>query len=452
MSTYIRDVAAFATSNIGSELEDVRSAVITAFLDTVGCTIAGRKHPVVPIAVKWAAASIAGKAVANVLHELQHVLPTSAAAFVDSVASNAWDFDDASLSSHPSSVLVPIIRAEAASLQLRGRKLIEAYAKGYQVWWDLARRGGGELHAAGWHPTSVFGTTAGVVTLGSLRALPADVIAQALGIAASTTGGVVANFGTMTKSLQVGLAVQRAFIAVDLASLGARSTETAITGDGGLLRALLQLGRMDVESNPIFSPLMLASQGPVVKKYPICFASHRVVDGLHHLIEAGGIRADDVDNVVARVSANTAAVLEQGQNGPTGLTQFNLPFAIATVLIRGHIGLAEVQDEAADDLEIRALMTRVRVDTVDSVSALEPGFAAADRIVVTTRDGKTHDSGEIEFVRGGPGNPLSPGELDRKLASCLEFGEPDAGRRADIIADVRRELTDEREESPWTSS
>ena len=70
----------------------------------------------------------------------------------------------------------------------------------------------------GFHATGLFGRLAATAAGARLRKLDAARTQMALGIAASTASGIVANFGTMTKPLHAGLAARDAVTAVELAA------------------------------------------------------------------------------------------------------------------------------------------------------------------------------------------------------------------------------------------
>lgn len=428
----INSIADFAVQPLSAVQSDAAFAPVrAAILDTVGCIVAGRNSPATQIAAQWAAVGLPPGGEATVLFGSGRASPRHAA-FVNAVAAHALELDDAGLASHPSSVLVPVIWAEAERGSATGRAITDAYAKAYQVWWDLHRRYTVALHTVGWHPTAVFGALAGVVAVAALRRLDTGTTRQALGIAASLSGGVVANFGTMTKPIQVGFAAERALTAADLATAGVTSSPNAIEGPGGLLAALDQNGPIDADGALRTTAMAIVESPPSVKKYPVCFASHRVIDGLLDLLEHSTIAPDDVDRIVARISTSTAAVLEQGMNDPAGEAQFSLPFAVAATVLHGRLGLAEVEEVVTRDQRIRDLMSKVTVATTDSADPREPSFALADRIQVFTTDGVEHDSGEIRYVRGSAEQPLNPRELEAKVYACLDFGEPDPVRAREI--------------------
>lgn len=435
------DIAHMAAAPLLRETRRVATApVVDAFRDTVACIVAGRRSATTVQAARWADTAFPTGQEATRLHT-DELVARRHAAFVDAVAAHVLEYDDAGLAGHPSAVLVPVIWAERTRTD--AALIVEAYTKAYESWATIRSGLHQPLHSLGWHPTSVLGIVAGAVASAVMRGHDADMIRTAVGIAASMSAGIVANFGTGTKAVQVGLAAERALAAVDLAEAGITASPHALDGLGGLLSAVDQS-----ETGPravafgwseAGSPAIV-KEPPSVKKYPICFASHRVVDGVLDLRRANSLRADDVVEVEAEISAASAAVLEQGQAAPAGVPQFSLEFAVASALVHGHIGLPEVDPSSLDDPRVRDLMSRVVVLTTESRSSSEPSFAASDRVRVRTRSHGLFDSGEIEHARGSVEAPLLPGELDAKMQSCLEYGETDASARGRIVEQLEMAL------------
>ena len=150
----------------------------------------------------------------------------------------------------------------------------------------------------------------------------------------------------------------------------------------------------------------------------MCYATHRVVDGVLDLARAHALAADDVKEVRASIGVAQASMLRN--HAPvTGLeAKFSLEFAVASALVAGKVGLAELTDEFVAQAPVRAAMAKVRTATVDTSCPIEPVFALTDRVVIELKDGRTLDSGEIRFARGNAKLPLKDEELKAKFLDC----------------------------------
>ena len=158
--------------------------------------------------------------------------------------------------------------------------MLTAYAAGYEVWGELLMREPAPLHQKGWHPTAVRGAVAAAAACAKLRRLGAQDTSTALAIAGSMAGGLVANFGSLTKCFQVGRAAQSGVIAARLAQAGMTASPDALEHRSGFLSAFSPGGRPDLSRSLDAGrkEWHLVAQGLNLKRYPICYASHRAID------------------------------------------------------------------------------------------------------------------------------------------------------------------------------
>ena len=406
---------------------DVLRTVRTGFIDTVAVMLAGAGEPVTGVVRAFVQAGPSSLREASILLGPERASARNAA-LVNATAGHALDYDDVGLMGHPSVVLVPALLAEGERLHASGRALMQAYVKGYEVWGELIARDQDRHHAKGWHPTAVFGAVATASAVAALRGLPASQAQHAIGIAASTASGLTANFGSMTKPFHAGHAAAGGIDAVNLAQAGMTAAPDAIEHHAGFLAALSPAGRVD--RSPCERPLeglsRIATMGLSVKKYPMCFATHRVIDGVLDLARRHGLEPQRVREVRAAIGTTQASML-RNHEPCTGLqAKFSLEFAVAAALAVRKVGLAELQDAFVRRQDIQALMRKVRIATVDTVCPHEPTLSASDRVVVEMDDGRLFDTGEIAQTRGGLAMPLLEGELEAKFMDCTAVGGFDA--------------------------
>ncbi|VWX61294.1 conserved hypothetical protein [Burkholderiales bacterium 8X] len=407
-----------------AEREQLTGIVRTAFIDTVACMLGGRGESASSIVAQWAGGQQAGQPLSLPVRAGPAGLPPPMAALINAAAGHALDFDDVGLAGHPSVVLVPTLLALHDEGGIRGFALVEAYAKGYAVWAELQGRMQVHLHGRGWHPTAVFGTVAAAAAAAAARRLPAAQWANAIGIAASCASGLISNFGSMTKPLQVGRAARAGIESAELAALGIDASPDSLDGPAGLLAALGGPGnaRLDAVLPDDFERTLLR-QRPGIKKYPVCYAAHRVVDGVIDLMAAHGLRAADVAEVDATISTTVASVLRHHAPRTLVEARFSLEYVVATALVRGALGLRDVSEQSLADPAVRALMPLVRTHLVDTRCPIEPSFAYEDQVILTTRSGQRFDSGPIRFARGHAERPLTDAEVKAKLFACVDAGE-----------------------------
>jgi aconitate decarboxylase len=408
---------------------DVLRTVRTGFVDTVGVMVAGAKEPVTAVVRDFVQAGRSPVQEASILLGVERASSRNAA-LVNATAAHALDYDDVGLMGHPSAVLVPALLGEGERLCASGLALMHAYVKGYEVWGELIARDQDQHHAKGWHPTAVFGVVAVAAAVAALRQASRAQAQHAIGIAASSAAGLIANFGTMTKPFHAGQAAAHGIDAVNLAQAGLTAAPDALEHPLGFLAALSPARRLDVGlcDRPLQEMSRIATMGLSVKKYPMCFATHRVIDGVLDLARQHSLDARAVRKVRASIGVTQAAML-RNHDPHTGLeAKFSLEFAIAAALAVRKVGLSELQDHFVLRDDVRALMRKVEITTVDTVCPHEPTLAASDRVVVQMDDGRLFDSGEIEEARGGIAHPLIAGELEAKFMDCVAGNGHDAAR------------------------
>ena len=344
------------------------------------------------------------------------------AAWLNATAAHVLDFDDAAQKGHLSAVMVPAILAEADASGANGRQMMTAYAAGYEVWAELLRREPDLYHNHSWHPTGVFGPLAAAAACASLRGLDRSQAANALAIAASQSAGLIANFGSMTKPFHAGQASHAGVLSARLAEKGFTGSPDALEQAKGLMLGISPNGRADV-SSPIEAGKVwkLPAGGVNTKKYPVCFASHRAIDGMLSLLAEHAIAPDQVERVTVTISRRNKSTLRFHKPVDALQAKFSMHFAMAAALLERRCSLMELRDEYVSRDDVQRLMRRVDVLPEDREDPLRPGEAPQDVVVIQTFDGGSFTRA-VDHVRGGPELPLLPGELYGKFETCLAAG------------------------------
>ncbi|MES3004143.1 MAG: MmgE/PrpD family protein [Pseudomonadota bacterium] len=344
------------------------------------------------------------------------------AAWLNATAAHALDFDDAAQKGHISVTLVPAILAEAEGLGSDGRAMATAYAAGYETWAELLNREADLYHNHSWHPTGVFGALAVAAACANLRGLDVEQTAHTLGIAASHSSGVIANFGSMTKPLHAGHAAHAGVMAARLAQRGFTASVDALEGPKGLMNGISPKGRIDLES-PVRAgrEWKLPRDGVNTKKYPNCFATHRALDGMLTLLDEHPIDPKDAKHIAVTISRRNKSTLRFDAPEDGLQAKFSMHHAMAAALIARRCGLQELEDSFVQRADVRETMRLVDVIPTDVESSDRAGEAPHDIVEIELADG-TRLRREVDYVRGGPERPLLPGELFAKFESCLAAG------------------------------
>lgn len=420
MTGLTASLAAFASRPEAIELDAaIRRTVIDGFTDTAAVMLASRDEPVTQVVRRFVRARQSTASEARLLLGAERASARDAA-LVNATAGHAMDYDDVGLMGHPSVVLASALWAEGERLHAGGGALLRAYVVGYEVWAELISRDTDLHHRKGWHPTAVFGVVAVAAAVAALRRLDAGRTGHALGLAASMAGGLTANFGSMAKPFHAGQAAANGIDAVNLAESGMTAAPDVLEHPTGYLAALSPAGRVDREppASAMGRSPRIARLGLTVKKYPMCFATHRVIDAMLDLVRAHGLKGEAVRDVRATIGIAQATMLRNHAPATALEAKFSLEFAIACALVAGKVGLAELNDAFVRRDDVQALFGKVRIATTDTVCEHEPTLAASDRVVIRTHNGRVLDSGEIASTRGDVSTPLARGELEAKFMDC----------------------------------
>lgn len=396
------------------------AVIKTGFADCVGVMFAGASEPLVTILTETFN-PVAGEAR---LHFGPRTAPAPQAAWINGAAAHALDYDDVALRGHPSTVLVPAILAEAQALGASGEEMIAAYAAGYETWGELVSRDQDHYHAKGWHPTGILGAIGAAAACARLNKLSPEQCTQAIALGASQSAGLMSNFGTMTKPFHAGHAAHAGVLAARLVKRGFTAAVDALEHTQGYLAALSPKGRFDAES-----PLRAGKEWQIlkaqlgIKKYPLCYCTHRALDGIHDLVKAHQVAVDSIQKVIVNTSRLNTTILKN-HRPQTGLeAKFSMEFAMASVLVRGRAGLNELQDDFVQTQEVQALMRKVEVVPDDREDPEQPGRSPYDLVTIEVADGRKIESPKVRDIRGGPVLPLSRDDLWTKFSDCVRVSK-----------------------------
>jgi len=412
------------TAQVGAFLADISPASVPAeaagivrggFADCFAVLLAGWEEPACRIVRRTLDAR--GEEW-RPLHRLS--VPGPQHALIHALAAHVLDYDDTALGGHPSAVLVPSVLAEGLETGTAdGRTLIAAYVAGYEVWAELARREHDPLHAKGWHPSAVYGALAAAAASSVLRGLDARQAAHAVGIAASMAGGIVANFGSMTKPFQLARAAQSGLIASRLAHSGLESSPDALEHDLGFLNAVSPGGRSDRDGESrLGCEWAILRQGVNIKLYPVCYAMHRSLDAMAFLLAQNPLRADEVSSVEVEIGETQAALLRNHRPRTALDAKFSAEFGMAAMALAGRCGPEQLSDSFVARDDVQQFLPRINVRAIARSGSDGGTHSPFDRVSVILADGRRIQSPPVAYALGHYRNPAPREALWRKFREC----------------------------------
>ena len=397
--------------------ERATTAARIGITDCVGVMIAGANDQAPRIVAKLVPTSTSNDAAPEIPSGRNLSAPD--AALVNGVAAHVLDYDDVALGGHPSTVLVPAILAEGWTLDSSGADVMAAYTAGYELWGLLQALEPGQLHDRGFHPTALYGTLGAAAACARLHKLDKEQTAHAIAISASMAAGLVANFGTMTKSFHAGRSAQSGVFAARLAKEGFTGSPDVIEHRTGFLRAISPSGepRVNGDDAKLGEEWRMPELGINVKRYPTCYCTHRAIDAMIDLAKEHDLKPDAVKEI--RVRTGTMQMLMLRNSRPqTGLeAKFSMEFAMAAALVARRVGLNELTDDFVRTPEIATNLSKVKCTTVDETISGLP-MAPDDRVSVVLADGRVIEHPPVVHAKGSWERPLSRDELREKFLDC----------------------------------
>jgi 2-methylcitrate dehydratase PrpD len=411
---------------------EARELAKLALVDFAGCALAGAGEPVARMVAKTCAPGASTV--------IGHAMRARAAdaAFANATSGHAHDFDDSNmvLGGHPSVVLYPAALAIGEEAKATGAQVLDAYIAGFEVIMAIARAVNFEHYEKGWHPTATLGVFGAAAAAASLLALDETQCAHALGLAASMSSGVKANFGTGAKPLQVGEASRRGVLCAQLAAEGATSSANALEGKQGFFEVYNGAGRYRAnELASIGDGLELLGSGYKFKKYPCCGSTHAPVDAASALKKQHGFAASDIAGVRVAMNARRRPHVDRPVVADELAAKFSVQFTVAAALADGGVGLRHFTDASIRRPDLQDLLKRVELADLEGGNA---ALAQACEVTVQMHSGATH-SLRVEDAQGR-GADAYPTYMKSKFADCvrLQFGAEEAGALADSLLAIDR--------------
>ena len=404
---------------------ELRHVAARAIYDTLICAVAGEAEPASKLSLKYAQGH-AGPRMARAWVTGDR-LSIEMAALVNGTTAHALDFDDVSspLRGHPTVAMIPALLALGESIGAQGREVINAYVVGFEVTLRLARAMVDDHYAKGWHSTASVASFGATAACAYLLKLPYEQIVHALGITVSQIAGTRQNFGTMSKPFQAGQANAIALRAVCLAEFGFDASAYAMDGKQGY--TVLYANAADIHSQMDCLgqlPLELERSGIEIKKYPLCYATHRTIDGLLDILKEQTLILEEIEavDITTNYRATVPLIYHQPQTGLEG--KFSMQYAVTAALLDGAVLLSSFDDKAVLRPRVQAFLSKVKV-----TEGAPPMFPRWAEIRIRMKNGQLIEK-RVERLRGSKEQPLSDEALIEKGIDCMAYGEHTTCARA----------------------
>lgn len=310
------------------------------------------------------------------------------AAFVNAILGHGLVREDMHTGSvsHLGVVVLPALLALAREKRVHGREFMAGVVCGYETGAVVGKALMDAENVRVFRPTGITGPLGAAAGAARMLGLDEDVSVSALGLAANTTVGLNEwpYSGADDMFFHVGFAARNAVMAVELAALGARGSESALDGRAGLFTALRRAERAAGVALFTGPPEILAVYH---KPAPACNYAQTAAQAAL-AVSADGVQSGDISAIRVRVSA--AALNYPGCNAPGPFerilqAKMSIHYCVAATLARGVI--EESNYRALADPEILRLASMAVVEEDREFTAAYPAKQGAE-VAVTLRDGR----------------------------------------------------------------
>ncbi|GGE27682.1 hypothetical protein GCM10007276_01080 [Agaricicola taiwanensis] len=333
-----------------------------------------------------------------------------------------------------------ISRGHVSAPAVTGEAILMALAMGIETQGRL-RLVSQQFEPAGltFHPPGVVGPLGSAVACGMLLDLDPQQLLYALGIAASKSGTILANVGSMTKALHCGGAAAGGLEAALLAARGFTSDADPLAGPRGFLTAFFGPDHQPEFLTASLDELHIVEPGPAYKFYPSQYGTHFVITA------ALDARAKLPANArIARVRIIAPQMPYVDRAAPrTGLAgKFSFQYTAALGLLDGGATVDSFTNARRNAPDMVALLDATTIE-VDPTREGRFDRMTLD-VVVETEAGQTI-TGRCDGPPGIWGKPAAPDMLDTKARECLTsaFGAAHAHRILSSAREVASFMTND---------
>ncbi len=434
---------------------EVAASAKLKFLDTIAVMLKGARHPSGTVAQRVAQRMGGNPAATSFVSGEKTSSPL--AGFVNGVAAHALEYDDNTRGvGHASVCLVPGCMAVAEETGASGRAMLEAFALGFEITSRVAKGLRPALIDNGWHPIGIVGGQG--VAVAACRLMGLDVLKtrMAMGLMASSGGGVRKNVGTMGKAFHVGHGVRSGIFAALLAQEGFSVDADIIEGaDGGgeghqrfgLADTFSGIGkyRLHLMVEGLGGPLEVARNTTMVRMHPGSTAPSSTVDGVIALANEYAIDPADVVELIAELTPQCVAIAPYAEPSDEHRAKFCLPYTLAVALIDRQVLLAQYDPARVAAADVRALMPRITIAQPDDLKHHRGQWGenginwGASRITIKLKDGRVLKK-DAPTSRGWPEDPVTWNDLKAKYAECADgiLSNAQMTETVDMIANLDR--------------
>ena len=411
-----RQLADFAAGLTLDELpDDVRTQIKLVLVDYFRAGIVGTE-------TSWGAKlrpalmALGGAPEASVLFSDERIDPVRAA-YINAVISGSLEWDDTHVGAmhHPGVCIWPSVLALAEKTGAGGEAIVPAVVAGYEAMIRIALSIQPSHFRRGFQSTATCGAFGAAVAGAKLLGLDATGIRDAIGLAASYSGGPTQFFlsGSEVKRLHAGKASAGGTEAALLAAAGLTGPPDILEGAQGFAKGMADEFAPDIIAGELGSRYRMMDL--TIKPHAGSARFQAAVEATSQMIEDGITAAE-----VAKIEIGVPHVVEGRLTGnrPQDMqqAQMSIPFSVALALsvVPGRPGPAiltlEDFEQGVEDADILDLCARAECVWDEKIEAGTSTEYVPARVTLKLADSSVKEQAVMQPT-GCPDNPIGLDEI-----------------------------------------
>jgi len=361
-------------------------------------------------------------------------IPARSAAFLNSAAAAALDFDGMQASErgsvHSDSVVLPAALAVAEQHGATGRELVAALVLGNDI---VTRLGAASaLPHRGWYQTSIYGIMGAAAAAARLMRLDADQTMHAFGIAVNQACSTqLPNIErSLVKRYSSAFAAQGGVLAALMAARGITAARQAFEGRFGFYE-LYQPGEPDRLLDGLGVSYPHVETG--VKRFPSCACNHTAIEAALQLAREHPVQSSEIADLDVTISPYVHRLVGapfDPSSDPQVAAQFSVQYSVAAAMLRGRFGVGDIEPDAVLERAVLALARRISVHADETW-----GNSRAATVVIRMHSGERRER-HVANIPGSQEAPLAEADRREKALDCLRAGvHPLDGAQAQRLVD-----------------
>ena len=239
---------------------------------------------------------------------------------------------------------------------------------------------------------------------------------QAFAVACVSASGMlkVLDDESELKPYNVAKTALLALTSIQLARSGFKGHHNPLGGRGFIK---MMTGKDEAELKSVLLNGTYAIMKTYTKPYASCRYTHPSVEAAIYLRKQ--VRIEDVERIDVKTYSLAVAGHDHTDIPGSYSAKMSIPYATATGLIYGKVGLQEFSEEIVRGDKVLNLTKKIHVESDDELSAMFPDVQAAI-VHITKTDGSVLTK-RVDFPKGEPENPLDEAEFKDRYDSLMTY-------------------------------